>query len=163
MPDKLDQLFPALASQLRLFEQKLKDEGLSFYLLMGYRSFEEQDKLYAQGRTEPGEIVTNAKGGQSWHNFALAADYVVNLAQGKLPLKLSWDLKNDVDHDGRSDWFEMGVIARDYGLEWGGIWAEFPDFPHVENRYGMTIEQALEYYRLGGLNEVWRHCNNVIW
>ena len=37
-----------------------------------YRSFDEQNHLYAQGRTKPGKIVTYAKGGQSYHNFGLA-------------------------------------------------------------------------------------------
>ena len=41
------------------------------------RTNEEQNKLYSQGRTTKGIKVTNAKGGQSIHNYSLAFDIVI--------------------------------------------------------------------------------------
>jgi hypothetical protein len=41
-----------------------------------FRSIEEQNRLYAQGRTAPGDIVTHARGGSSFHNYGLAVDIV---------------------------------------------------------------------------------------
>lgn len=42
----------------------------------GFRTFYNQDQLYAQGRTLPGSIVTNAKGGESAHNYGCATDWI---------------------------------------------------------------------------------------
>ena len=44
-------------------------EGIDILVTCTYRSDEEQARLYAQGRTKPGLKVTNAKPGQSMHNF----------------------------------------------------------------------------------------------
>ena len=48
----------------------------------GFRTFALQDALYAQGRTTPGAIVTNAKGGQSPHNYGLAVDVTLLTPRG---------------------------------------------------------------------------------
>ncbi len=50
--------------------------GLLPYVYEGLRSRERQNELYAQGRTAPGKIVTNAQGGQSFHNYGYALDWV---------------------------------------------------------------------------------------
>jgi peptidoglycan LD-endopeptidase CwlK len=71
-------LYLPFAEQLRDFESRLASANLPFYLFMGLRSFEDQDELYAQGRTKPGNIVTNARGGDSLHNYGLAADFVID-------------------------------------------------------------------------------------
>ncbi|MDA7028670.1 M15 family metallopeptidase, partial [Bacillus sp. CLL-7-23] len=58
-------------------------EGIYVQMTSGYRSFAEQNKLYAKGRTASGKIVTNAKAGQSNHNYGLAVDYVLLSSDGK--------------------------------------------------------------------------------
>lgn len=45
-----------------------KESGIELLVYCTYRSRQEQDELYAQGRTTPGKIVTNARGGESQHN-----------------------------------------------------------------------------------------------
>ena len=81
----------------------------------GYRSIQEQNALYAQGRTAPGKIVTHARGGQSLHNYGKAFD-VVQIKNG-VPI---WEkLSNDIVN-----------IASELGLEWGGHWNTFKDYPH---------------------------------
>lgn len=93
----------------------------------GTRTNAEQDALYAQGRTKPGKIVTNAKGGQSIHNYSLAVDIVLIL-DGKTA---SWSLKEDFDKDGKADWMECVSVFKKYGWVWGGDW-RFKDSPHFE-------------------------------
>ena len=56
--------------------------NITLRITMGYRTIKEQNDLYAQGRTKPGNKVTNAKGGQSFHNFGLAVD-LVELVNGQ--------------------------------------------------------------------------------
>ena len=64
-----------------------------WYVTSAYRSSAEQDKLYAQGRTTPGPRVTNARGGQSAHNFGLAIDVVLDADPEKPGLQPGWDTK----------------------------------------------------------------------
>ena len=149
-------LYPPFAEQLRDFESRLAAAKLPFYLFMGLRTFECQDELYAQGRTLPGKIVTNARGGDSLHNFGLASDWVLDGQVEKPGIQWSWDTMTDFNADGRSDWMQMGEIAESCGLEWGGRWKRFPDLPHIENRYGLTLAEIKEIYRAGhGIKAVW--------
>lgn len=107
-----------------------------------FRSFKEQDDLYAQGRTAPGPIVTKAKGGQSWHNYGLAID-VVLVIDGK---EVSYDINKDFDGDGMSDWQEIVYVFKMHGWEWGGEWKTFKDYPHFQKTFGLTIPDALSRY-----------------
>jgi peptidoglycan L-alanyl-D-glutamate endopeptidase CwlK len=153
-------LYPPFAEQLIRFESELQKANLPFFLFMGLRTFEDQDTLYSQGRTAPGKIVTNARGGDSWHNYGLAADYVLDSQPDKPGLQWSWDLKADLNHTGHSMWRDMAEIAAKCGLEPGYFWAKFPDAPHVQNRYGLTLADAKELYRLGGIKKVWEGCKS---
>jgi peptidoglycan L-alanyl-D-glutamate endopeptidase CwlK len=114
------------------------------------RTFEEQDGLYAQGRTKLYDaagkrlgIVTQAKGGQSIHNYGLAVDIVL-LENGGA----SWDVATDFDHDGQSDWMEVVKIFKNYGWSWGGDW-KFTDKPHFEKPLGYTWQQLLDKHVKG--------------
>jgi peptidoglycan L-alanyl-D-glutamate endopeptidase CwlK len=90
------------------------------------RTYAEQDALYAQGRTLPGNIVTHAPSGYSYHNFARAFD----VAQvGKDPYPDSDDF-----------WNFVGDIGEQVGLEWGGRW-KHPDRPHFQHTEGLTLAQ----------------------
>lgn len=96
----------------------------------------DQEKLYAIGRTIKGAIVTNARGGDSYHNYRLAID-VCLILDGK---EASWDTKTDFDKDGISDWAEIVAIFKRYGWEWGGDW-HFKDMPHFQKTLGLSIQQ----------------------
>jgi|ERR1041385_3968202 peptidoglycan L-alanyl-D-glutamate endopeptidase CwlK len=90
------------------------------FLTQTYRSSEEQAASYAQGRTTPGKIVTNAKPGQSLHNYhpALAFDIAF-----KKDRQVYWTI----------DLFKkFAATARWFGLEWGGDWKTFQDNPHFQ-------------------------------
>ena len=101
---------------------------MTFAITSGYRSFAEQDALFAQGRdgdTRP--RVTNARGGQSWHNFGLAID-VVEISDGVAV----WDNPN---------WNLIGAIGRNHGFEWGGNWTGFVDRPHFQMTFDFTTTE----------------------
>lgn len=94
-------------------------------IVQGLRTFAEQDDLYAQGRTKTGSKVTNARGGQSYHNYGLAIDFCLIL-DGK---EVSWDTVKDFDQDGVADWLEVARIFQREGYKWGKA---FNDLPHFE-------------------------------
>ncbi len=119
-------LDPDFRRRLDAFEESLRRRGVQVRMVCGYRSVEEQERLYAVGRTMAGSVVTKARGGFSWHNYGLAADYAF-VVDGKL----SWE----------GPWRTFGLVARTCGLEWGGDWKRFPDRPHVQWRGGRTIAQ----------------------
>lgn len=111
------------------------------------RTFAEQDALYAQGRTTPGKIVTKAKGGQSFHNYALAIDIVLLVdkdGNGSYE-SASWDTATDFDNDNSPDWDEVVYVFGLYGWEWGGNW-KFKDTPHFQKTFGLTIAEAKKRY-----------------
>ena len=107
--------------------------GVNIRITDGLRTFSEQDELYAQGRTSPGSIVTNAKAGYSFHNFGLAIDFVL--------ISSGYDMKADVDGDGTADWSEVVEVAKELGFAWGGDWKSFKDNPHFEMTFGLTCAQ----------------------
>jgi peptidoglycan LD-endopeptidase CwlK len=153
-------LYPHFAEQLRYFESRLAAAKLSFYLFMALRTIECQDELYSQGRSLPGKIVTNARGGDSLHNYGLAADYVLDGSPEKPGIQWSWDTRADFNADGRNDWMQLGEIAESCGMEWGGHWKRLPDLPHVQNKYGLTLAEIKEIYRSGhGIKAVWAECS----
>lgn len=72
----IDDLNPYVAKLARKFVALCKKENIDILITSTYRDNESQNAIYAQGRTKPGRIVTNARGGQSFHNYRLAFDFV---------------------------------------------------------------------------------------
>lgn len=103
-------------------------EGMQVFVTEGYRSLARQDELYARGRTAPGSIVTNAKGGQSFHNWRVAFD-VAFLKDGKATYE--------------GDWGKVGAIGESLGLEWGGRWDAILDRPHFQYAGGYTLQDFI--------------------
>lgn len=99
----------------------------------GFRSFAEQDKLYAQGRTNKSKpIVTNARGGYSAHNYGLAIDFVIVSDDGRRAI---WTVTDK--------WRRAASIAKSLGFEWGGEWSSFKDYPHLQMTKGLTMKELL--------------------
>lgn len=115
------QLHPRLQSKIKELILKSAKAGLLIGIGECVRTVEEQDALYAQGRTEPGNIVTNAKGStySSMHQWGIAFDFYRNDGQG---------LYNDSDAFFR----QVGKIGKSIGLEWGGDWRSPVDKPHFQ-------------------------------
>jgi peptidoglycan L-alanyl-D-glutamate endopeptidase CwlK len=120
------------------------------------RTIAEQDALYAQGRTKLFDAngkklgkVTNAKGGQSIHNYGLAIDIVlIKDKDGNGTFETaSWEDTVDFDKDGKSDWMEVVKIFKTNGWTWGGDWKSFKDKPHFQKDFGYTWQQLLAKYQ----------------
>lgn len=123
-------LLDPLAERARIFIDQCAISGIDLLITATFRDFEAQDRLYAQGRILPGQIVTWAKGGDSWHNWRRAFD-VVPLRNGK-PVWSTRGLDRDL-------WLRVGEIGTSCGLEWGGDWNRHPDFPHFQDKMGRTL------------------------
>jgi len=124
----LDDLAPPAKQRAEAFIAAAKAKGIDLLVTSTYRDNESQNALYAQGRTAPGNIVTRAKAGQSWHNWRCALD-VVPLVNGKA----IWD--------DQAMWKQVGEIGKSCGLEWAGDWVTFKEFPHFQYTGGMTLTQ----------------------
>lgn len=128
-------LHPVVDAKQRELVEKTNAIGISILITDGYRSTEEQDAIYEQGRTSEGDIVTNARGGDSYHNYGLAIDFALITTRGEVV----WDMEYDGNGNGRSDWMEVVEVAKQLGFTWGGDWANFPDYPHLQMDFGLTI------------------------
>lgn len=121
----IDKLHPELQLSVNKFLDECKKQGLNVLITETLRTKEEQEKLYAQGRTTSGKIVTNAKGFQSPHCWGVAFDFCRNV-KGR-------------EYDNTDKFFDkVGRIAEtmfnntEYDLFWGGDFKTFVDKPHVE-------------------------------
>lgn len=133
-------LHPVVREKAKKLVKLAYEEGVAVCITQGVRTKEEQDALYAIGRTKPGSIVTNAPGGTSFHNYGLAIDFALYTPDGK---SVKWDEFVDYDRDGVRDWMEVVAIAKRLGFEWGGDWVGFRDSPHLQMDFGYTITQLL--------------------
>lgn len=116
--------------------------GYEYVAISGNRTWAEQDALYAKGRTKPGPKVTNARGGQSNHNFRIALDFGV--FQRGLYLDEADPRAASRVHK------EVGQLATKHGLEWGGDWTSIKDEPHFEVRTGLTMAAKRARFKAGG-------------
>jgi peptidoglycan L-alanyl-D-glutamate endopeptidase CwlK len=126
----LDDLHPDLRPLCQWFLEQCEVQDIHPLITCTYRSHAEQEALYAQGRSQPGKIVTDARGGKSRHNFTLngkpasKAFDVAPIINGKI----EWSDKHPV-------WAHMGEIGESVGLEWGGNWTgKLRDMPHFQMR-----------------------------
>lgn len=124
---KLMDLDPKVAAMATQHIANCKDLGIDIIITSTFRDFEAQTALYNQGRTTPGNIVTKAKAGQSYHNFRVAYD-VVPLRAGK-PV---WDASDPI-------WKLVGAAGKKAGLEWAGDWVKFKEFPHFQFTGGLSL------------------------
>src|SRR5690625_3521444 len=119
--------------------------NVSVRLTSVYRSPEEQDKLYAQGRTVKGAKITNARAYQSFHQWRLALDFVL-IIDNKVA---DWSTTKDRDKDGVPDWMEVVNAFKKRGWVWGGDFKSFKDYPHFEKVYGNSWQQLLSRLKAG--------------
>ena len=130
-------LLPHVRPYARALYFKARDNGIAINIISGTRTHAEQDALYAQGRTTGGEIVTNARGGYSNHNFGIAFDIGVFSGNRYLPESPLYKA--------------VGALGMELGLEWGGNWTSIVDQPHFQLRpdwaAGLTERQMLAELR----------------
>lgn len=122
----VNDLHPHVKALAVAFLAKCKAAGIDVIITSTYRDFESQNALFAQGRTTAGRIVTNARAGQSYHNFRVAFDFcpIVN---------------------GKAEWNDIGLYTRigeigeSLGLEWAGRWKTFREYAHLQYTGGLTL------------------------
>lgn len=123
----LSDLNPKVKTLCEQFIASCAKQNIDILITSTYRDIESQNALYAQGRTAPGNKVTNAKGGQSFHNYHVAFDFV--------PIV-----------NGKAQWNDMalftkcGEIAESLGLEWAGRWTKFKEMAHCQYTNGLTLQ-----------------------
>jgi peptidoglycan L-alanyl-D-glutamate endopeptidase CwlK len=114
--------------------QSAMPTNVKIVVVQGLRTFAESNALYVQGRGSPGNIVTKAKAGQSYHNYGFAFDFAM-LTNGK------------EDNVVGPNWMKVVAIMKDHGMTWGGDFPEgFHDNPHFENKYGHNWRDLLDMY-----------------
>lgn len=122
--------------------------NMAIRIVQGLRTIDEQNEIYAQGRTKPGKIVTKAQGGHSYHNYGLAIDFALIFdkdGNGSFEA-LSWDTSSDADHDQVKDWQEVVKVFEAAGWEWGGKFSTIKDAPHLQKTFGHKIADLLDRY-----------------
>jgi peptidoglycan L-alanyl-D-glutamate endopeptidase CwlK len=123
----LDDLNPKVKTLCEQFIASCDAVGIDVIITSTYRDLESQAALYAQGRTTKGNIVTNAKAGQSFHNYRVAFDFVPVVGG-----KCIW---NDIGL-----FTKCGRIGESLGLEWAGSWAgKFKEYAHCQFSGGLTL------------------------
>lgn len=145
MGRKISELHPKLQEKISELQSLCKKNGIAIGIGECLRTKAEQDALYAQGRTRPGNIVTNAKGStySSQHQWGIAVDFYLDM---------------DIDGDGsKSDdafnnktmvFDKVGKLAKSIGLGWGGDWKSPIDKPHLYlPDWGSTTSKLKQEYK----------------
>lgn len=126
--EDLNFLFPRVKYLAERLLNECKEQGINIKITQTYRDKEYQDYLYAQGRTRSGNIITNARGGYSFHNFnpSFAFDVCINSKSDAYNIELL---------------NKVGQIGKSIGLEWGGDFKSIVDRPHFQYTEGLTLSQ----------------------
>lgn len=143
----LSKLYPAFRDKLIQLMENCNARGYHYWATCGLRTYEEQDSLYAIGRTtgKTGHYVTMAQGGFSPHQFGIACD-----------LCLDGDPKAGLQPDYKDDHYrvlaeEAGKLQLVSGLTWN---SPLKDAPHVQlpvKQMGFSWADMRKAYSQGGL------------
>ena len=115
----LDLIYPPFLERVLHTIAACEARGVTFIATRGYDTYGAQMALWAKGRTMPGPMVTNAKGGQSAHNFGLAIDFVRDLDRSKQGVQPGWKPE---------DFAILIEEAKKRGLHSG---QGYKDYPHI--------------------------------
>lgn len=129
----VNELQPKVAIMCLNLIEACKQAGIDIIITSTYRDEESQNALYALGRTVTGKKVTNARAGQSFHNWRCAFDFVP-VINGKA----QW---SDV-----ATFEKIGVIGEKIGLTWAGRWEKFPERAHFQYTGGLNLEGLQSIY-----------------
>jgi peptidoglycan L-alanyl-D-glutamate endopeptidase CwlK len=141
-------LYPAIQNDMQGFVDEAKQIGA--YIYMSFRSVAQQNELYAQGRTKPGQIVTKARGGLSFHNYGLAIDMAFKNSKGAW----YWPADNS------PLWATLGRMAKEHGIEHGD--RGYVDLPHFQIVFGQIPQNLLAAYEVNkSLQDVWDGLDEV--
>jgi peptidoglycan L-alanyl-D-glutamate endopeptidase CwlK len=150
---RLLEVYTGLAQKIIKLDSLIPSVNLQ--VSQGLRTWADQDALYAKGRTEPGEIVTNAPGGYSWHEFGLAVDVFPADVISGAP---DWNPSHP-------SWAKIIEAAPSLNLVSGSCWKYCPDYPHLQYTGIFPVtptDEARELFKQGGLQAVWNAAFNSI-
>ena len=134
--NRISKLHPFIQQKAVRFILQAQALGIKLRVTSGFRSMAEQQKLYDQGRTTPGNVITNAKPGQSFHNYGLGFDVV--------------EIKGGAALWNNPRWRSIGELGKSFGLYWGGDWNGFKDKPHFQSHSGSAQAAAQKVKALPG-------------
>lgn len=140
----ISELHPVLQGKLALLKTICATNCISILYSECLRTVAEQDALYAQGRTTPGSIVTNAKGSSysSQHQWGIAADFYLDMDVDGDGIK-----SDDAFNDSTGLFTKVGTLAKSLGLGWGGDWTSIVDKPHLYlPDWGSTTTKLKQQY-----------------
>jgi len=152
--ERLALVNPILADKVRILSNMLETERIIIRVVQGLRSWNEQQKLYEQGRTTPGKIVTQCPGGHSYHCFGMACDLAPND-----PSKPIWTPDWNADHP---SWKKIEAAAVSIGLVCGCAFRTFVDAPHAQMTGRFPVnpdEEVRQLFKAGGMEAIWREAN----
>ncbi len=129
----LNSLNPYVALLARKFLKLTKEHNMDVRITTAFRSWDEEDRLFAKGRWEPGQIVTNARGGDSYHNWGLAFDAA--------------PYENGQISNNPQKFIEIGHLGQQVGLQWGGTFKSIVDYPHFQYTFGLNTWDLLNGVR----------------
>jgi len=162
-------LYQPLLLKAQTLIKNCADKGHVFFVTSGGRGKAEQNALYALGRTvknptgacakKPlGNIVTNAKFGQSAHSFMIGIDVTHDLdGNGDNGLQPDWNLPN---------YKILAEEAAKVGLESGVNWTSFPDAPHLQlpiSKHNIKLQDLAKIFESGGYPAVFAFLNKFQW
>lgn len=128
---KIEDLHPVVQAKANALLKVAQEAGIDLLITSTYRDNESQAALFAQGRTKPGLIVTNARPGQSWHNWRCAFDVV--------PIRHGKPVWGTTGQDGIL-WRRVGELGEQVELEWAGRWAgKLKEMAHFQFTGGLTL------------------------
>lgn len=138
MSRKLSDLEPVTREKaLRIIAAAPLVLGRELYITGGMRTYDEQNELYAIGRNgDDRRIVTNAKAGESWHNFGRAIDFAFEEYGTQRP---TWSTTTSSE---QRDWRLLGGMGEAIGFDWGGRFESLGDFGHFHFSDGMSTDKA---------------------
>lgn len=131
-------LAPIVQDRLKEALLLCADKYLDVAVFEGWRSPARQNTLFAQGRSAPGKIVTQARAWGSYHQFGLAFDLAF-IHQGQW----RWD----------GDWDEVRQVFKGCGFE---------SLAPIENAHfqltaGLAIHSVMDILARYGLPAVWAY------
>jgi peptidoglycan L-alanyl-D-glutamate endopeptidase CwlK len=148
---KLQLVCPALSIKIHTLAEMMELAGQPITIVRGLASWAEQDKLYQQGRTTPGEIVTHAPPGHSYHEFGMAVD----CCPTSLLSTPNWSPESPI-------WADYGNKAKSLGLFWGGDFVHVPpDRPHLQLTDSFPVspsDQVRQLFLSRGMEGVWQEA-----
>jgi peptidoglycan L-alanyl-D-glutamate endopeptidase CwlK len=134
-------LHPKTAAKVAKLMELCRDKEIPLLITDTLRNRADQDRLYAQGRSASGKIVTQAKYPDSPHCWGIAADFCKNV--------------KGHEFDDSPFFSIVGELAESVGFDWGGRWTRFRDLPHLQDKDFDVTELKHTYGTLENFLKTW--------